>query len=73
MFPGGLAALMKARPYAPELHSAAHGGLDELGKGLVHLQHGFELGAQRRLDTDLGNDGGLHASSVLHLRYACRF
>jgi len=56
---------MKARLHAPERHGAAHGCLDEPGEGLAILQHGFKLGTQVRLDTDLGDDGGLHGEECI--------
>jgi hypothetical protein len=55
--------------YATEGDGASYRSLDELGQGLALPEDGLEFGAQLGLDADLGNDGCLHAGSVLRVGY----
>ncbi|HMO44776.1 MAG TPA: alkyl sulfatase C-terminal domain-containing protein [Rubrivivax sp.] len=61
---------MERRLDTPESDGVAHRRLDEVGQGFALPEYGLELGAQFRLDADLGNDGGLHPVSVLRVGYA---
>ena len=49
------------------LNGAAHRGFDEITEGLVFGEHGVELSAQFRFDTDLGDDSGFHGRNVVNL------
>ena len=64
-----LAARVKGGLTASMLNGTAHRGFDEITEGLSFGDHGVELSAQPRCNTDLRDDSGFHRRSVVHLFY----
>ena len=57
---------------ASVLNGTAHRGFDEITEGLSFGDHGVELSAQPRCDTDQRDDSGFHFRSVVRLLYTAQ-
>jgi hypothetical protein len=55
--------------HASILDGATHRCLDEFGQGLTRQEHRVKIGSQLWLDSDLGDDSGLHGTNVVQAHY----
>ncbi len=60
---------MELRLHAPERDGVSHGYFDKFSQRFTMPEYRFEISAQLGLNSNLGDDGGFHESSVLLLRY----
>nr|WP_156030102.1 hypothetical protein [Thiomonas sp. FB-Cd] len=61
--------LMEGSLNTPEPDCTSHCRFNEVGQGLAFFEHRLKLGSELGLDSDLGDDGRLHAGRVLRLSY----